>query len=172
MEAKCSIVAGRKLELGDTGAAVARNVSRLRKAIGLNYTDLSTRLANIGRDIPPLAVRRIEEGNRRVDVDDLVALAIALGVSPATLLMPAHEAADSPVSVTGAESLVTARSAWYWLAGQDPIPPMVTPDWTVAKFRAYAWPEFVQVDYDRGRDREMDLELRAQGFRFPDGDDQ
>ena len=89
-------MAGRKLELGDTGAAVARNVSRLRKAIGLNYTDLSTRLANIGRDIPPLAVRRIEEGNRRVDVDDLVALAIALGVSPATLLMPAHEAADSP----------------------------------------------------------------------------
>lgn len=52
------------------------------------YAELSRKLAEMGREIPPLGLRRIETGERRVDVDDLVALALALDLSPLALLLP------------------------------------------------------------------------------------
>lgn len=117
-------MAGKKLELDSTGRAVAANVAYLRGAIGLNYTELSMRLAKHNRDIPPLAVRRIEEGNRRVDVDDLTALALALEVSPTSLLMPDLETAGvaDPVIVTGLTDGIAAHSVWIWLSGSGPLP--------------------------------------------------
>ncbi|CCC43388.1 helix-turn-helix domain-containing protein [Mycobacterium canetti] len=114
-------MAGKKLELGRTGRVVADNVFRLRDAAGLNYTELSNRLAKYERDIPPLAVRRIEEGNRRVDVDDLVGLALALDVSPSTLLMAKSKTGDDSVAVTGADSGVEARRLWRWLVAKRPL---------------------------------------------------
>lgn len=65
-----------------------RAVERLREAQRMPYTELSERLAALGRPIPVLGLRRIERGERRVDVDDLVALARALNVPPAVLLFP------------------------------------------------------------------------------------
>lgn len=107
-------MAGKKLELGDTGRAVAANVKRLRGA--RNYTDLSKQLDDLGRDIPPLALRRIEDGTRRVDVDDLTALAVALRVSPTTLLLPYTQNADDPVRVTAwGDDYAFASEVWRWL---------------------------------------------------------
>jgi hypothetical protein len=60
----------------------------LRETQNLGYTKLASILEEMGRPIPELGLRRIESGDRRVDVDDLMALAMALGVSPVTLLMP------------------------------------------------------------------------------------
>ena len=114
-------MAGKKLELGSTGRLVADNVARLRKTAGLNYTELSIRLAKHGRDIPPLAVRRIEGGNRRVDVDDLVGLALALEVSPSTLLLPKTETGDQSVAITGVDDSVEARRMWRWLLAEFPL---------------------------------------------------
>jgi hypothetical protein len=54
-----------------------------------------------------------------VDVDDLVAIAVALGVSPSTLLLP-DVANDSEVKVTGAGT-VTAKAAWDWADGIRPL---------------------------------------------------
>ena len=65
--------------------------------------ELSRQLAEMGRQIPPLGLRRIESEDRRVDVDDLVALALALGVSPITLLMPETASRDDVVKATGRE---------------------------------------------------------------------
>jgi transcriptional regulator with XRE-family HTH domain len=68
---------------------VRANLQRLREAQNLGFTKLARILdEEIGRPIPELGLRRIESGDRRVDVDDLMALAAALDVSPATLLMP------------------------------------------------------------------------------------
>lgn len=119
-------MAGRKLELGATGAALADNLSRLRQERGFNYTDLSNRLAARNRDIPPLAIRRIEEGNRRVDVDDLMALAFALGVSPISLLLPGMPEARDPalVSVTGLHHDVLPAELWEYLAANDKALPL------------------------------------------------
>lgn len=135
-------MAGKRLELSDTGIAVADNVERLIRSTGLNHTQLSARLALIGRDIPPLAVGRIIKKERRVDADDLVALAIALGVTPITLLMPATGAddEDAQVTLTGVGKPISAVSAWNWLSGQ-------APEWfsgSVTQYVSLAWPRWLQ----------------------------
>jgi hypothetical protein len=74
----------KKIDLGVFGLAVATNVRRYRG--DTSYAELSRRLTEIGRPIPPLGLRHIEAGNRRVDVDDLVALGVALDIAPLALL--------------------------------------------------------------------------------------
>ncbi|MFJ2544376.1 helix-turn-helix domain-containing protein [Microbacterium sp. NPDC087589] len=69
--------------VGERGVAVARNVLELRKQEGVGYAELSRRTD--GR-LADLALRRIERGQRRVDVDDLFLLARALDVSVDRLL--------------------------------------------------------------------------------------
>ena len=101
------------------------NVQRLRESAGLTKKQLSERA------IPPLGISRIEMGTRRVDADDLVALAVALGVHPAALLLPptarthdftaSGEAVPVTVEITGAGE-VAARAAWEWAHGMRPLP--------------------------------------------------
>jgi hypothetical protein len=61
-------------------------------------------------------IHRIESGDRRVDVDDLVAIAVALGVSPLALLLPTEAGAVLP----GGESY-TAEQIWDWGTGRAPL---------------------------------------------------
>lgn len=69
-------------------------------------------------------VSEIERGARRVDVDDLMALAAALNVSTATLLMP-YTAEDewetSVVEATAIPDAVTAQQLWAWLTAKGGI---------------------------------------------------
>ncbi|WP_240503047.1 helix-turn-helix domain-containing protein [Streptomyces prasinopilosus] len=69
------------------GSNVAANVQRIREARRLSTRQLSTRLAEVGRPIPASGITRIEQGMRRVDVDDLAALAKTLDVQVAQLLL-------------------------------------------------------------------------------------
>lgn len=68
--------------IGHHGENVALAVRTLRLMQRLTLTELSQRVAENGRHIPELGLRRIEQLARRVDVDDLMALATALNVSP------------------------------------------------------------------------------------------
>ncbi|MGO9100438.1 MAG: helix-turn-helix domain-containing protein [Mycobacterium sp.] len=77
----------KKIDPGPVGMIVARNVRRLRG--DTSYAELSRRLDELGRPIPPLGLRHLEAGARRIDVDDLVMLALALDVPPMTLVLPA-----------------------------------------------------------------------------------
>jgi transcriptional regulator with XRE-family HTH domain len=101
--------------------SVTHNVRRLREERRLTYAELSRQLADMGREIPPLGLRRIESGERRVDADDLVALALALGVTPITLLMPYTETEDTRVEVTGLREPVRDTTLWQWLQAELPI---------------------------------------------------
>ncbi|WP_231390205.1 helix-turn-helix domain-containing protein [Nocardia sp. CNY236] len=105
--------------LGPTGEAVRANVARHRKRLNLTYAELSRRLDSINRQIPVLGLSRIEAGERRVDADDLLALAVALEVSPTTLLMPDAARRDDPVSATGIEG--PAQDILGWLSLEVPI---------------------------------------------------
>ncbi|MER6361544.1 helix-turn-helix transcriptional regulator [Kitasatospora sp. NPDC001527] len=107
----------KKNPLGPTGEQVRRNVTRIREARGLTKKELSDRTSELGRPIPPLGVSRVEAGTRRVDADDLVVLAVALDVSPSSLLLPLDDAEDVLVEVTGAGQ-VPASAAWDWLDGR------------------------------------------------------
>ena len=111
---------GIKSELGLTALVVAANVRRHRERMGLGFAQLSRKLSNAGRDIPPLGLGRIEAGERRVDVDELTALAATFGVCPATLLMPDTETAEAIVQLTGVEK-GQAQRLWSWLTGSYPL---------------------------------------------------
>lgn len=106
----------RKIEIGPTGERVAANVKELRLARRMKLDDLSQRLGELGRPILKSGLSKIESGDRRVDVDDLVALAIALEVNPNRLLLVDHAEVDDELELTG-ELSVTSKSAWAWASG-------------------------------------------------------
>lgn len=72
--------------IGPAGKILMGNINRARTAQRLTYVELADRLAKGGRVIPVLGLRRIERGERRVDADDLIALAAAFGMTPSALL--------------------------------------------------------------------------------------
>jgi transcriptional regulator with XRE-family HTH domain len=104
---------------GPTSRRVAANLKRLRKARGMSTTRLSAALKDdVGHAIPATGITRIEKGQRRVDADDLVALALALNVSPLTLLMPSTSGDESAELTT--DKQLRSRIAWRWAVGQEP----------------------------------------------------
>ncbi|QZT56734.1 hypothetical protein [Mycolicibacterium austroafricanum] len=112
----------RKNPIGATGKTVADNVKRLREGQRLAFVDLAATLESIGKPIPTLGLRHIEAYKRRVDTDDLVALAVALDVSPVTLLMPNSDGPGAEVPVTGVLSRpVQTGRFWDWLIGVYPL---------------------------------------------------
>lgn len=125
------------MDVGPSGETVAENIKRVREAQKLTYTELSRRLSDCGRPVSPLAVRRIEEKERRVDVDDLVAFAVSLGVTPKTLLMPYSESSDAVVQITGG---IEARAANInaWMTGEAQLPQQADTKWI--EFMALAAP--------------------------------
>ena len=106
--------------LGPTGRFVAGNLAKIRTAQGISTTDLSRRLRTAGRPIPATGITKIEKGGRRVDVDDLVALAVALGVNTNALLFP-DVADESAAEVTGSGRPTTAYEVWQWADGRAPL---------------------------------------------------
>lgn len=148
--------------LGPTGDAVRENIRRIRDGQGMSQSELSKKLGQLGRPIPPLGIHRIENGDRRVDVDDLASFAVALGVSPAGLLMPgefpngARIDAVDPVSVTGYEKPVMAIDLWHWLTaaselrGED-----------VNLFIARSWPHWQRMAWNETLEGERKRILEA-----------
>ena len=97
----------------------AANIRRIRRACEVTTAALSQRLAAIGHPVADTGITKTEKGDRRIDVDDLVALALALGVTPNTLLMPevgylgASDAHHLTPAVSG-----TAEELWQWAQGE------------------------------------------------------
>ena len=112
---------GLKRPLGPTGETVRANITRLRAYRRLGYTELSERLKDLRKRISPLGLRRIENGARRVDADDLFALAVALGVSPTTLLIPNADDGGEQVVATGVTEKLDAERLWKWMQIEESI---------------------------------------------------
>ena len=117
----------KKNPLGPTGATVAHNVKRLRTRLDWGFNDLAGRLAELGRPIPPLGLRKIESLQRRVDADDLVALAVALATNPNALLLPPTSNPKHAVTVTAVGER-PASDVWQWATGQQPLDDSTVPD--------------------------------------------
>jgi transcriptional regulator with XRE-family HTH domain len=106
---------GRQPDFGATAEAVSTNVKRFRVARKLSYTELSAKLKEAGSQITPVGVRRIEDGERRVTVDDLMTLAVALDVWPISLLMPEADNDQTEVTASGVNTPIPAEDLWGWL---------------------------------------------------------
>lgn len=86
----------------------------------MTQQDLSDALRSRGHFIPVASIGKIESGDRRVEVDDLVVLASALGVSPLALLLPDADTSSDRVLITGHHSEV-AENLWGWAVGAYPL---------------------------------------------------
>ncbi|WP_282795544.1 helix-turn-helix transcriptional regulator [Streptomyces sp. CC224B] len=74
------------LGIGPAGQAAAHAIESTRTARGYSQRQLASRVTALGRPMTFTAVSRIERRVRRCDIDDLVAIALALDVAPHTLL--------------------------------------------------------------------------------------
>lgn len=138
--------------LGTTGMRVAQRVGELRQQRGLTLAELEDRLLEVGRPILLSALSKIEQGQRRVDADDLVALALALDVSPNMLLLPGEIQRAEPVALTETRSL-DAQEAWQWASRDTPPSPT-------------HWDFFVSYTAaDRGWAEWVAWQLEEAGFR-------
>src|SRR6478609_7894890 len=72
---------------GAVAERVRTNIKRIRQDRGLTGAQLADLLGALGRPMLPSAVNKIETGARRVDVDDLTAIALALNTTPNRLLL-------------------------------------------------------------------------------------
>ncbi|WP_158102438.1 helix-turn-helix domain-containing protein [Streptomyces africanus] len=108
------------VEIGPTGRTVAANIARLRKRSGLTVRVLADKVTEAGRPVSQSSLTRMERGERIVTADDLTALAVVFGVSPAALLLPIEDNPAAHVDVTGA-GRVPADAAWAWASNEQPL---------------------------------------------------
>lgn len=143
---------GRKaIELGHTGYTVASNIALFRVKRGWKLSELSERMAEVGRPMTGNTLSSIENLTRRADVDDLVAIAAALEVSPAALLMPQVDDDEDggiawliPTSAEpdpGEDGVASIQSGqfWHWLVADSPLDAPLFPDNGRDEFAVEAW---------------------------------
>lgn len=111
----------KRIDLGPTGQRASERVAHFRGLRRLTYQSLADRLSSLGWPIPELGLRRIESGARRVTVDDLTALAVALDVSPLALILPPR-AEEGPLP-TGVPDGLTSAEVWAWSREQTALAP-------------------------------------------------
>ncbi len=98
---------------------LGRNLAAIRYRRRLTVRALSARLGELGVRLLPSGITKIEQGARGTDVTELVALAVALNVSPVRLLLP-DTYDDSPAWLTPAKQAPTWL-AWSWAEGVGPL---------------------------------------------------
>jgi transcriptional regulator with XRE-family HTH domain len=117
-------------EIGSAGTYLGQAVARLRSDRGWDQRALVDRLAAEGCPMSQQILSRVEVGARRVDADELVALAAALSVGVPALLPPVDElpaaapaprpaAAEADLGPVGA-ALAEDIEALGDLAGMEP----------------------------------------------------
>lgn len=138
---------------GNTNQQVAANLRKARQSIGVDLRELSARIKATGRMISPSALSKIENGDRRVDVDDLTVFAYALETTPAALLAPTKDApAPAPAGVPDGQ--FTPEEIECWIQGRVTL---TTGDllryWKEESFTSASYirrSEDILAQYDRG----------------------
>ncbi|MFC1410368.1 helix-turn-helix domain-containing protein [Streptacidiphilus sp. N1-12] len=77
---------GRQLAARNVSIAVGQNIAAWRRWHGLSGSTLSASMAARGLPMSPANLSNIENGHQRVTVDQLVAFAQVLGLTPEQLL--------------------------------------------------------------------------------------
>ena len=80
-------------------------MERLRLERGLSLRALAAALESTGRRIPVLGLQRFRQEGRRTDVDDLLAFAAVLGVTPDVLLAPPGDPPADHAALAAARQL-------------------------------------------------------------------
>lgn len=118
-----ALILSTSLGEGPANDRVGTNLRRWRASQRITTLELARRMAGLGTPLGATAISKIETMGRRVDCDELVALAVATGCTPADLLMPEVvsplDDLSEQVPLTPALS-VSVADAWAWAAGRQP----------------------------------------------------
>lgn len=98
---------------------VGENLAHWRKQRGLSLAELSARMDDVGLPLNLNGLNKIERGNRGVDLDELVALARALGVPPLQLIFPIGR--EQMTEVLPGTAIPTWTAA-KWFTGEESFP--------------------------------------------------
>lgn len=99
---------------------IAAQLRAIRKRRGLSQEGLADRLALLGVVKHQTVIAKIEARARGVAVDELVALAVALNVTPLALLLPDSDSPGDMVEITPRGS-APADQVWAWARGDGPL---------------------------------------------------
>lgn len=102
-------MAARAIQIGEAGEHVAAAVATHRQARGWDQAHLAQLVTAAGRPMSTSVLGKVESGSRRVDVDDLVALADAFAVPPAQLLPGDGTAEPDPFEAAAAPGPVRTQ---------------------------------------------------------------
>jgi transcriptional regulator with XRE-family HTH domain len=116
-----AIMAKREMEPGAVARRAADNLAEIRDGRRMSQAELADHMNQLGRPVTASVISKTEQLDRRLDVDDLVAFAVALGVTPNRLLLPGSISESEPVELTP-EVCVSAMDAWKWATGDEPLP--------------------------------------------------
>lgn len=100
---------------------VSASLARLRQEQRLTYTEISARLTALGQPIPTIGLTRIEKGERRVDIDEVVALAQVFNVPPIMLMFPIGMAEET--ELLPGQRLDPWKAA-KWFMGKEALDPL------------------------------------------------
>ena len=114
-------MARREIEVGATGKRAAVNLAGLRERRRMSQAELAGRVTELGRPMSASVVSKTEKQDRRIDVDDLMAFAVALGVNPNALLFD-RTASRSDLIDLAPELRQRAWAVWEWAEGRSPLP--------------------------------------------------
>ena len=99
-------------------AAMRRLIRQVREDRGMNQTELAREVSELGIPMRQTTISKIEDGNRKVGVDELLAIAAALEVPPTILMIPLDREEDFAVTPT------VKKYPWYvyeWFVGTHPL---------------------------------------------------
>jgi transcriptional regulator with XRE-family HTH domain len=136
------------------GAIVAANVRQWRLARGLDQQGLADRLADLGWDVDRTTIVRIEKGSRKVTVDDLGLLAVALNVPLPLLMLPVH-GGDIALTPAAKTATVNRWQLWEWMLGNEPLPGRLGGEFRSGEWRSGAEPLWL---YERVRISQLGLQ--------------
>lgn len=99
---------------------VAANVKRIRKLRDMSGRDFIARLADQGIKLLPSGLTAMEKAERRVTVDELLAIAVVLDTSVVDLILPADGS-----RFRASDGVAPQELAWVesWLQGHTPLNP-------------------------------------------------
>jgi transcriptional regulator with XRE-family HTH domain len=99
----------------DVFRARLREVRRFK---GWTQQQLASALADVGVDLGEPAVTRLERGARGVSLDDVIAIAAVLGVSPLHMIVPLENDVTADLAPQLPAPVADARA---WFRGQRPL---------------------------------------------------
>jgi transcriptional regulator with XRE-family HTH domain len=107
-------------EVGPAGQRAAQNLEQLREESRLSQDELAAGVERLGRPMTRQIVSKTEAAARRIDLDDLMAFALALRTTPNRLLLTPTAHANQAVEIAVGHQ-VPELDAWMWAEGERPL---------------------------------------------------